>query len=660
MAPAKYSNSASEYRFEDSPALRHGCAVCKTCLNNPRAKLTCFGKHAEPCVRFHQTMFRLGCSHKCEPCRNSLEQHDKRHREIGTLVREIQEMDNDNGSSSAGLDEGEEDWVDIDARTEASIDDLLQLQSNDESQPSSSSSLSSSLPSSPSPLLRKSTRNQRSAAKHAKQLARVLKRKQKLRPVSPGLTAEFIEKIQLAIHEYSAASFSTADRERVNQALLKDIQIERRIQQQEDHHLVKSSKTAATAALEIGHIRNVMSSLGIEPPTPTSVARESKERRTLLEKLGNAIKVDIETVANEARETMTRQASYYRYADRRTYNAMVRNKQLFDWQTGKELAELALNANDEQGDETETVLQAEEEEGPNEQNGDADVDSRAATTAEESRKEDRTTNANAYENDLVLCRSPGTLIFSLKPAEKSPEEANHQAADSDSQQPAEPEGPEHRSRSPGREKETQETQETVRIEPIITHMKRQPGSKKKKAQKRKPLLEKKQNSLNAKKKNKPESLPVRKSSSSSSKENRDDGHEEEEQEESAGVSMQEDQKVSQLQPGQSESETAQHTTTTTASVEATILEDDTKESESSDTKSEKSETEDSPVQQPSDITQDEEEEEVIKIHVTINTLRRRRFQRMVLRPRPRVNWEAMFVKWASMKIPDPRRVVVED
>lgn len=332
---------------------------------------------------------------------------------------------------------------------------------------------------------------------------------------------------------------------------------------------------------------------------------------------------------------------------------MVRNKQLFNWQTGEELAELALNASDEQGDEA--VLQ---EENGNKQNGHADLDSpRVATTAEASQKEESTTCTNNHENDLsdlVLRRSPGTLIFSLTPAEKSPDEVNS-AADSDSPE-GQPEVPEPQNLSPVQEtkenqenQKTRQSQETVRIEPIITHMKRQPG-RKKKAQKRKPLLEKK-NSLNAKKKKKsPESSPTRgRTSSSSSKENTDDGHEEE----STEVPVQEDQKVSEVQPAQSELETQDITTAAApaaAAVETEILEEDTKESP--DTESATA-AKYSLVQQPSDIEKDETDSPV-----KIKPARRRRVHRMLLKLRPRVNWEAMFVKWAS-KMPDPRRVLVD-
>ena len=72
----------------------------------------------------------------------------------------------------------------------------------------------------------------------------------------------------------------------------------------------------------------------------TTVLRNARERKSLLTKLHEAIKYDLDCVANEDRDTMTRMAGYWRYANRRTYNVMVRNNQLWDWTTGMKLEEV--------------------------------------------------------------------------------------------------------------------------------------------------------------------------------------------------------------------------------------------------------------------------------------------------------------------------------
>ncbi|EER24534.1 hypothetical protein CPC735_059040 [Coccidioides posadasii C735 delta SOWgp] len=73
------------FKWEDSPGLYHGCAVCGTSLNNPKAKKTCYGTHSEPCIKYHQTMFHIGESHKCDA-----------HRYIAKCIQELHELDQEN------------------------------------------------------------------------------------------------------------------------------------------------------------------------------------------------------------------------------------------------------------------------------------------------------------------------------------------------------------------------------------------------------------------------------------------------------------------------------------------------------------------------------------------------------------------------------------
>ena len=68
--------------------------------------------------------------------------------------------------------------------------------------------------------------------------------------------------------------------------------------------------------------------------------RSSKERVTLFKQLRIAIRDDIDKVENEDRDTMMRMAGYWRYVNRRTYNFMVRHKQIWDWATGQTLEEI--------------------------------------------------------------------------------------------------------------------------------------------------------------------------------------------------------------------------------------------------------------------------------------------------------------------------------
>lgn len=83
------------------------------------------------------------------------------------------------------------------------------------------------------------------------------------------------------------------------------------------------------------------------PHTPLT-----KQRKALDGKLRAAIKADLIAYENEVAETMTRMAGYWRYVNRRTYNAMVQMNEIWDWATGEKLPEF---------EETELVEEAEVE-----------------------------------------------------------------------------------------------------------------------------------------------------------------------------------------------------------------------------------------------------------------------------------------------------------
>lgn len=69
----------------------------------------------------------------------------------------------------------------------------------------------------------------------------------------------------------------------------------------------------------------------------TNLAEAAKARKVLDSKLRNAILKDLAALENEQAETMQRMAGYWRYANRRTYNQMVENNELWDWATGAKL-----------------------------------------------------------------------------------------------------------------------------------------------------------------------------------------------------------------------------------------------------------------------------------------------------------------------------------
>ncbi|CAN9219811.1 unnamed protein product [Alternaria alternata] len=79
------------FKWEDSEALKHHCGFCERPLSHPGARASCFGKHSEPCVRFHQAMFMRLRGHTCKYCMTIDEQHYRRHHDIAERLRAVYE-----------------------------------------------------------------------------------------------------------------------------------------------------------------------------------------------------------------------------------------------------------------------------------------------------------------------------------------------------------------------------------------------------------------------------------------------------------------------------------------------------------------------------------------------------------------------------------------
>ncbi len=68
--------------------------------------------------------------------------------------------------------------------------------------------------------------------------------------------------------------------------------------------------------------------------------KANRERKSLDSRLRAAILGDLTAYENDQVETMQRMAGYWRYANRHTYNEMVRNNEIWDWATGEKLPEM--------------------------------------------------------------------------------------------------------------------------------------------------------------------------------------------------------------------------------------------------------------------------------------------------------------------------------
>ena len=280
-------------------------------------------------------------------CNTSREVHDKRHREIAALVQAIQKIDSVHKSMLGpianrqtrlphGYDpkrfqdhvgmteefEFEDDWV----------ESSNQLNDDD----TTSAGLTSD------------TAKEKVGSKKAQRAERKIAKNQARFDI---ITTENVKRVDAALHPYQPTTsgiFGRALDPLDNQTIEANITFHSGTFKfgslRQDVHTKKLLKNNGPHKADEGdnqlkeaiNFSIILHRLGINH----SVLPNTKERKSLLTKLHEAITYDLECVANEERDTMMRMAGYWRYANRRTYNVMVRNNQLWDWTTGAKLEEV--------------------------------------------------------------------------------------------------------------------------------------------------------------------------------------------------------------------------------------------------------------------------------------------------------------------------------
>lgn len=111
-----------------------------------------------------------------------------------------------------------------------------------------------------------------------------------------------------------------------------------------------NSRSSCIPVEDDARIPAIIRRLGISDGD-VSPDNKNKKFHSVLTQLRHAIALDLVSVENEEREIMMRMAGYWRYVNRRTYNAMVRNNQLWDWATGEKLDELDVSGSDDGDDD---------------------------------------------------------------------------------------------------------------------------------------------------------------------------------------------------------------------------------------------------------------------------------------------------------------------
>ena len=278
-------------------------------------------------------------------CHKCIELHDKRHREIVTIIQTIQRLDAGTNLESSPL-------RDKNRKNRRKNKDILDSQScpinNDPDRDldwddSSSSTLVQEEPEDGKQLWngegRRSARDTRKAARYQTRFQLI--------------TKEELDNVQQTLHPKISEAAERADQVPNGQGLAENKIIDQNItfnthtfkysslrQGIHDKKITKASEArfsnTKTPAEESAILEPMLVALGVQSHIP----KASKERKNLIAKLRATIISDIEALENEQAETMKRMAGYWRYVNRHTYNQMVRNNEIWDWATGQKLPEL--------------------------------------------------------------------------------------------------------------------------------------------------------------------------------------------------------------------------------------------------------------------------------------------------------------------------------
>ncbi|KAK5687194.1 hypothetical protein LTS10_001332 [Elasticomyces elasticus] len=272
------------YRWEEGGGLVHHCPMCQTPLSHNMCRTTCLGHHVEWCSRYHTQLFRIGWSNECAPCKHSVGQHEKRHREIAELLHQFKE---------------------------------LQIAQHPDTQPTTPSTprfphhqISSPLP-----------KKERKAARKAAKLASMPK----------VITTADIEFVANVLHPDDHDN--DIDEER---RLLEDPDIKLNLYynkgtsntRESRHRHIKGKQQKGEAELEFDVVELDAIMVGLKVPAATQ-AKTASERK-LVELIRTAVRDDMVNVAKEQGQTQMRKAGFWRWASKKVYNRLLQNGRLWD------------------------------------------------------------------------------------------------------------------------------------------------------------------------------------------------------------------------------------------------------------------------------------------------------------------------------------------
>ncbi|KAF2771459.1 hypothetical protein EJ03DRAFT_372806 [Teratosphaeria nubilosa] len=264
------------YRWQEGGGLVHHCPICEQPLTNPNSRTKCLGQHVEWCKRYHTQLFKKGSSSECAPCRKSDEQHIKRHRDIAELLRQLDE---------------------------------LQEQQTAPQTPKPLPERRQSTAYTPSPLSKKERKAANKAKKHAAN-----------RP--KAITTAQVDFVENALHPPND-DLDEAAREaellgdpdiKLNMYFHKGTSNSREVRHR--HLTRKNSSQSEDDEIELDTALNALN-----VPKPENVKTEAQ--RKIVVAIRTAVKDDLTTLQRETEEIGMRKAGFWRWASRKAYNRLV-------------------------------------------------------------------------------------------------------------------------------------------------------------------------------------------------------------------------------------------------------------------------------------------------------------------------------------------------
>ncbi|MCJ1483596.1 hypothetical protein MMC06_003764, partial [Schaereria dolodes] len=281
-----------------------------------------------------------------------MELHETRHREIATIVQRIQLLDETAGASITGPLHGK--------KRKPKKNDVLELYEVDfdracDVEETNGGMEASTICEEESDMKRPRMSDTQEVKNDNKKAKKAEKRMVKNRARIKVITAEEVRRIREALHptHEQSGTENTGAMRYVNDGLLNNSTI--------NNNIAFNTNTFSYGSLrQQVHIKKLSKARGISPTLSNSTSQDSsalplilcrlglsvtkmvcsKDRKAFMSKLKEAIQSDLVTTENEERDTMKRMAGYWRYVNKRTYNCMVRNNELWDWRTGAKLEEI--------------------------------------------------------------------------------------------------------------------------------------------------------------------------------------------------------------------------------------------------------------------------------------------------------------------------------